>query len=97
MPGNAVANFPRQIEALPIVFENIDDAQALIVVIEATRHERTQYSLARVTEWRVPQIVAQRNGFGELFVEPQHLGDGARDLRDLERVRQASPIVIARG
>src|SRR6185503_10812149 len=44
---------------------------------------------------RVTEIVTQRDRFGELFVELQHLGDGARDLRDLEAVRQARPVVIA--
>ncbi len=26
------------------------------------------------------EVVPERNGFGELFVQPQHLGDAARDL-----------------
>src|SRR3954463_766483 len=48
-----------------------------------------------MAERRVSEIVAERNGFGELLVEAQHLGDAARDLRDLEGVRQPGPIVVA--
>ena len=80
---------------LPIVLEDIDDAQALLVVIEAAGHERAQHALAGVAERRVPEIVAERDRFGQLLVQPQHLGDRARDLRDLERVRQARAVVIA--
>ena len=41
------------------------------------------------------EVVTERDGLGQLLVQPQHLGDAARDLRDLERVRQARPVVIA--
>src|SRR5262249_17068743 len=44
----------------------------------------------------VPQIVAERNRLGELFVQVQNFRDGARDLRNLERVGQPRPVVIAR-
>src|SRR5205823_3417214 len=42
------------------------------------------------------EIVAERDRFGELLVKAQHLGDGPRDLRYLQRVRQPGPVVIAR-
>src|SRR5262245_58996441 len=48
-----------------------------------------------MAERRVPEVVTERNRLGQLLVQPQHLGDGARDLRDLERVREARPVVIA--
>ena len=42
-----------------------------------------------------PEIVAERDRLGQLLVQAQHLGDRARDLRDLERVRQPRAVVIA--
>ena len=93
--GDAVAHFPRQVQAAPVVFEDVDDAQALEVVLEAAGHERVQHALAGVAERRVSEIVAERDRFGQLLVQAQHFRDGARDLRDLERVRQARPVVIA--
>src|SRR4051812_32105090 len=96
VPRNAVAYFPRQVEAVPIPLENVDDAQALFVVLEPAGHQGLQHALAGMAERRVPEIVAERNRLGQLLVEPQHLGDAARDLRDLERVRQARSIVVAR-
>ena len=78
-----------------IVLEHVDDAQALLVVIEAAGHQLAQHALAGVAERRVAQIVAERDRLGQLFVQAQHLRDGARDLRHFERVRQARAVVIA--
>ena len=49
-----------------------------------------------VSERRVSEIVAERNRFGQLLVQAQHLRDGAGDLRNLERVGQPRAVVIAR-
>ena len=49
-----------------------------------------------MAERRVAEIVAERDGLGQLLVQVQHLRDRARDLRDLERVRQPRAVVIAR-
>ena len=95
MPRDAVAHLPRQVQPLTVVLEHVDDAQALLVVIEAAGNELVEDALAGMTERRVPEIVAERDGFGQLFVEPQHLGDASRNLRDLQRVRQARAVVIA--
>ena len=92
---DAVAHLPRQVESLPLVLEDVNYSEALLVVVETARDEIVQHAFAGVPEWRVPQIVAERDRLGELLVEPEHLGDAAGDLRHLERVRQARPIVIA--
>src|SRR5439155_7259838 len=41
------------------------------------------------------EVVAERDRFGELFVQPKHLGDGSRDLRHFERVGEARSIMVA--
>jgi hypothetical protein len=95
MLGDAVAHFPGEVEAAAVVLEQIDDPQALLVVIEAARHQRVDDALAGMTERGVAEIVAERDRFGKLLVQPQHLGDRARDLRDLERVGQSRPVMIS--
>ena len=95
VPGDPVAHFPREVQPLPVVLEDVDDAEALLVVLEPAGHQRLQDAFAGVSERRVPEIVAERDRLGQLFVQPKHLGDAARDLRDLERVRQARAVVIA--
>ena len=92
---DAVADFPREVQAPPVVLQDVDDAEALLVVVEASGHQAIDDPLARVTEWRVSEIVAERDGFGELFVQAQHLGDRARDLRHLEGVREPRAVVVA--
>jgi hypothetical protein len=44
----------------------------------------------------MPKIVAESDGFGQLFVQLQDLGDAPGDLRHLEGVRQPGPIVVTR-
>ena len=87
MPRDAVAHFPRQVQALAVVFEQINDAEALLVVLEPSGHERLEHTFAGVAERRVPEVVAERDRLGELLVEPEHLRNAARDLRHFERVR----------
>ena len=53
------------------------------------------HALAGVAERRVAEIVAERDRLGQLLVQAQDLGDGAGDLRHLERVRQPRAVVIA--
>ena len=96
VPRDAVAHFPRQVQPLAVVLQHVDDAQALLVVLEAAGHQRLQHALAGVAERRVAEVVAERDRLGQLLVQPQHLGDAARDLRDLERVREPRAVVIAR-
>src|SRR5688572_31347023 len=44
---------------------------------------------------RVAEIVAERDRFGQLLVQVQHLRYRARDLRYFQRVRQPRAVVIA--
>ena len=94
---DAVAHLPRQVEAAAVVLQHVDDAQALLVVVEsAGRGSRSSSALfAGVTERRVAEVVPERDRLGELLVEPQHLGDRPRDLRHLERVREPRAVVVA--
>ena len=94
MLRDAVADFPGQIQSAAVVLEHVDDAKALNVVIEAAGHQLVDDLLAGVPERSVPEVVAERDGFGQLFVKLQNLRDGARDLRHLQRVRQPGAIVV---
>ena len=79
------------------LFQQIDDPQALAVVVESpvVAHQLRQHALARVTEWRVAEIVGEDHGFRQFFVEPQRTRDRSRNLRTLQGVGQAVSIVIA--
>ena len=82
---------------MAVVLQHVDDAQALLVVIEPAGNQIVEDALAGMAERRVAEVVAEGNRFGQLLVQAQHLGDAAGDLRDLERVGQPGPIVIAFG
>jgi hypothetical protein len=80
-----------------LALEHIDDAQRLLVMFEAAvvRHAIGQRVLAGVSERAVPEIVGERDGLGEVLVETECSGDGARDLRDLHRVGEPRAVVVA--
>src|SRR5262249_22248444 len=48
-----------------------------------------------VTERRMAEVMAEADRLDEVLVERQRPGDGARDLRDLERVGEPRAVVIA--
>ena len=52
-------------------------------------------ALTGMAERRMAEVVGERQGLGEVFVETQRPGQRTRHLRDFERVRQAGSVVIA--
>src|SRR5437868_15285682 len=50
----------------------------------------------RVAERRVPHVVSQRDRLRQIFVQTQRPRNRARNLRDLERMRQPCAKVIAK-
>ena len=98
--GEALQRLPGQIEAVMgevAAFQLGDDAQRLHVVVEAAapRHAGIERALARVAEGRMAEIVRERDGLRQILVQPQRAGDGARHLRDLERVREPGTEMVA--
>src|SRR5262249_6087187 len=54
-------------------------------------------ALPCVPKRREPEIVPGRDCLGQLFMKTEDFGDRARDLRHLERVSQAGPVMVAGG
>ena len=74
-----------------------DDAQSLAVVVEAAvlGHAGVERVLAGMPERRMAEIVAERDRFGQVVVEPEGAGERARDLRHLDGVGEAGAEVVA--
>ena len=53
---------------------------------EPARAEPVERSLPRVAERRMAQIVAERDGLGQVLVEPQRPGNGPGHLGHFQRV-----------
>ena len=49
-------------------------------MLEAIRAELVQRLLTRMAKGRMPQIMGQTDGLGQILVEPQSTGNGAGDL-----------------
>ena len=66
----------------------------MIEALEAL-HAGVEHIFASVPERRMAEIVGDAQAFGEIVIEPHHPRHAARDLRDLERVRQPGAVMIA--
>ena len=75
--------------------KKVNDAQALFKMTKAAWDNLVQNRLARVSEGRVPQVVAQCNSLGKVLIEPQGPADGPGNLAHFQSVRETSAIVIS--
>ena len=75
----------------------VDHSQTLQVVLEATivAHTIVQGVLTGMPEWRMPQVVCQRNGFAQRLVQAEYPRNGTGHLRYLQRMRQARAVEVA--
>ena len=106
MASDAVADLPGEVQAFLVgplsgaaALQHLDDPEALDVVPEPAvlRHRPVEGLLPGVPEGGVPQVVSQHDGLGQVLVEPDRPRDRPRDLRDLERMGQPRPVVVALG
>ncbi len=97
---NPLADGQRQIQPAKgriALLEPGDDAQRVQVVVEAEAVRAkgaVEGLLAGMAEGRMPEVVRQRKRLGQLRIQPQRRSHGARDLRHLERVREAAAEVV---
>lgn len=93
---DAVSRVICEIEAASCLLKMIDDPQALLVVAESGE-DLSKRSLARMTERRVTEIVAEPDRFNQVFVQSQGAGNCPGDLGDLQSVCQTRSRLISRG
>ena len=92
---DAHARLIAQVQPAPVALQYVHHAQALLIVLEAAGVYAVQRPLARVAEGRVPQIVAERRGLSEVFVQRERPRHRAGKAADLQRVRQARAVMVA--
>ena len=103
MLEDALAHVVREVEPRLVValLQTVDDAHRLVVVLEASglgmalAQQAVEDVLARMPEGRVAEIVADRDRLRQILVQAQGPGHAAGDLRDLDRVRQPRPEMVA--
>ena len=65
---NAVAYLKCEVQAPSVLFEHVDNAHRLHVVLKAARGKFVKDALPAVTEGRVSQVVPQRRRLGKVLV-----------------------------
>ena len=96
----AVERLPAQIEAVEfgvVPFQFGDEPQGVAVVVEAAEavQARIERVLAGMPEGRVAEIMAERDRFGQVLVEPKGAGQRAGELRDFYRMGETGAEMIA--
>ncbi len=91
---DAIAHFPGQVEAIASL-QLVHHAQALHVVLEAARGQLVQCALPDVAKGCVAKVMRQGDGFGQVFVQKQAPGDGARHLGHFQGVRQPGAVMVS--
>ena len=91
---DAVAHLPGKVQSFAVFFQHIHHPQALPVVGKAAGAELIQRPLPRMTEWGMPQVMAQGDGLGQVLVQAQGPGNGAGNLGHLQRVGQSGAVMV---
>ena len=103
MLHDALAHLERQVQPTKTrvaVLEVVHDAQRMQVVVEriaVAAHLAVEHFLAGVAERRVTEVVAQSQRLDQVFVQFERPGHGARNLRDLDGMRQAVTKMVGIG
>jgi len=92
---DSLAYFPRQIQALAIVFKLIHDSEALVVMAETIWVKSAKLILTYMAEGRVPHVVAHGDRLGEVFIQVESPGYSSSNLRDLEGVVKPGHVVVS--
>jgi hypothetical protein len=94
-----VTDFPGEVEPATVAFEEVDDAQRVLVVterkIKALAQDLVERVLSGVTERRMPEVVTESDRLDEILVQAKSPRHASRDPRRLERMRQSRTEVIA--
>ena len=61
-------DFPSEVESASLALDTLDDVEALAAVPEAAGENVVELVFADVTEGGVSEVVAQGDGFGEVFI-----------------------------
>ena len=93
---NTVADRKREVEAVTIPLQVIDDAQALLVMAKA-REGLGQGHLPGMPKRGMPEVVSEADRLDQILVESQRAADRASDLRHFERVHQSCAVVVPGG
>ena len=60
----------------------------MLEMLAIAAHQPVEFGFSGVPERRMPDVVRQRQRLRQIFIETQHTGNGARDLRHLNGMRQ---------
>ena len=91
----SVAHLIGKVESPAAVFNHINNAQTLLIMVKAVFHHSAKRPLSGVAERRMTEIVSEGDSFGQALVERKTDGNGARNLCNLKRMSKACAVMVA--
>src|SRR5271154_1586644 len=79
------------------LLEALDDAQSVKIVVKVEAvlaHGGIESALPGVAEWRMTDVVDEREGLGKVGIQAKRAGDGTGDRRNLKSVCEAAAEVV---
>ena len=95
MPQNSHPHLIGQVQARAILFQNINHAQRLLVMVEGRPHHLGQRNLSGVAEGRMSEIMSKSNGLGQILVQTQRADDHPGNPRHFERMGHTGTVMIS--
>src|SRR6056297_99210 len=86
-----------QVQAFALLFQQIDHPQTLTHMMKASGCQFGQNPLASMAKGGMAQVMRQRNGLCQIFVQAQCPGNGASNLGHFQGMRQPGSIVVPLG
>ena len=78
--GNSVSHLPGEIQPFSVLLQDLNHANTLLKMGKAFWIHLIQRILSCMTKGRMPQIMSKSNGFHQIFIQPQCLGNGTGNL-----------------
>ena len=94
MPDNTIAYFKGQIQSFSIIYQKINNPQAMDIVTETTGMQFIQRGFPSMAKGSMAKVMGKSNRLYKGFVEAQGGANGSGYLRDFEHMGQPSSIMV---
>ena len=97
MIHHPVPYLPGKIQSPSALFQFLHNADTLLIMPESSLADFIQHMFPCMSKGRMPQIMSQRNGLHQVFIQPQRLCNGAGILGYFQGMGQSGTVMISPG
>ena len=95
MIKDPISHFFSEVHARAVLFQQINRAKALLMVLKSFGTDTVKRPLAGVSKWCVSQVMPKRDGLHQVLIETQCLSNCPGILQDFKRMSHSCPVVVS--